>query len=1005
MAISTAHLDYLQRTELDLSALAQAARVSPALCTAAPPELRRLWRVVSIGGKDTAPQLQYKTPFDPASRDIVVGLYGEKIPLAFLVSSGGDGLSIQVGTWSATNHETTSAAVLDERAAIVQAAVLAAYPGAKVAGVLRPRTPTFPLVGLALGIPTVRPPDVLDHASAIDRLARAIPSGEWGFLVLSEPVDEATIRTLRNACIHEWRNTEVAEQSGREPSPLTKLYLNYLDTAVKALSGGLEIGLWRTGVYVLGTRETYSRLAGLWRGLFSGEESVPEPIRVSPPSADSVRLAEAWALPDAAGLPGPGAFRYPLQYQTMLTSRQLAAYIQLPRLETAGFAVKLVPQFDVVPPDAAEDAIELGSVVSAGQVTHTRYAIDRDSLTRHALIAGITGSGKTNTVFHLLRKAHAAGVQFLVLEPAKAEYRALLEDPEIGATLRVFTLGSELIAPFRLNPFEVVGWPRLPIGVHIDLLRSAFSASFGMWAPLPQILEQALHAIYRDRGWDVATNHNDRLDAGSNIADAFPTLSELTAKSEEVIQTLGYEGKVTDDLRAALLTRLNGLRAGGKGAMLDVQRSYPMDELLAHPTVLELQSMGDDDDTAFVLGLLLVRLYEYRRAGKPTASLKHIIVFEEAHRLLAQSSSRSGDDQADPHGKAVSAFANVLAEIRAYGQGIIVIDQTPVKLAPDVIKNTALKIAHKVVANDDRAALAGAMAMTDGQARALATLERGHAAVFGANDDAPVLVEFDKAKSDDTVDDALVIKRMMSIAKAASNADGLSTRFASQELANDPEFKRDFVRLVVSMTEDASALDRLWGDLASQVRRRIKGSSDSATMLRDLITRTVDWFAKRRGAQERWSYGRTAELRDRLLAPLMAKIEGHDTRAALRAFQEAMLQLCARDGEPFTGCAKVCTQSPAVCLYRRAVEDMVAQGKERRFAEWTEEYRASSERAYALSGIASFTLIDGAPALAAAARRARLCYVQHMLAPGFPEIHRATLEEMLLQASGAEQHR
>ena len=125
-------------------------------------------------------------------------------------------------------------------------------------------------------------------------------------------------------------------------------------------------------------------------------------------------------------------------------------------------------------------------------------------------MAGITGSGKTNTLFHLLRELWRHKVPFLVLEPAKTEYRALLADPDLRSTLQVFTVGDELVAPFRLNPFEIE--PGVAVATHIDLLKSVFNASFGMWSPLPQILERCLHAIYTDFGWDAVRDRNDRLE-------------------------------------------------------------------------------------------------------------------------------------------------------------------------------------------------------------------------------------------------------------------------------------------------------------------------------------------------------------------------------------------------------------------------------------------------------------------------------------------------------------
>src|SRR5262249_16475663 len=238
------------------------------------------------------------------------------------------------------------------------------------------------------------------------------------------------------------------------------------------------------------------------------------------------------------------------------------------------------------------ERVQLGKVIHRMRVTETSYTIARDSLTKHVFVAGVTGAGKTNTIFLLLKEAPRHGVPFLVLEAAKTEYRALLDHPDVRDMLQIFTLGNENVSPFRLNPFEVP--PGIPIGVHIDLLRSVFTASFGMWSPLPQVLEQSLHSIYADRGWNVASNTNDRLGDEELSVDAFPTLSDLVAKVDEVIKRHGHDPEAEGRIRGALKARLDSLRAGGKGRLLDVQRSLPIEILLEHPTIIELENMGDD---------------------------------------------------------------------------------------------------------------------------------------------------------------------------------------------------------------------------------------------------------------------------------------------------------------------------------------------------------------------------------------------------------------------------
>jgi len=1007
---STAHVDYLQRTGISLSSLPKRAP-----STSAPPDLRRLWRIESVGRFDKSSKAIREPRLSLPSKDVLIGLYGEKIPLAFLLCGTPSDVAVHIGTWSQA-REKVSGATLDCRQEILGSLLRGLYPSIELTPV-QPELDRPSLCGLVLGIPTAKPPVRLDGALPIDRLIRAMAGGTWGCLVLAEPVGEIATVDLRNSLMSEMRIHNADVQA-----PLARHYSRLLAIDLKSLASGLEVGLWRTGVYLVGDRESYYRLSSVWRGIFSGDKSLPEPVRVYD-SAEAGQLAVNWALPDTPGAPGPGEYRHPLQCQTLLTSAQLAAYVHLPQLETNGFAIRTVPDFDAVPPPMSrEKPLRLGSVVLRGRRTETPYAVGLKDLTRHAFVAGVTGAGKTNTIFYLLKQAAAQGVPFLVLEAAKSEYRALLDDSALRERLQVFTLGDELTSPFRLNPFEVVSWPTIPIGVHLDLLRSVFSASFGMWTPLPQILEQCLHEVYKDRGWDIATNTNHRLDDKSAVEDAFPTLSDLAAKADEVIQKLGYESKITDDLRAALLTRINGLRVGGKGSMLDVQRSLPMDALLQLPTVLELQGMGDDDDKAFLMGLLLIRLYEYRRAGNEVSGLQHLIVIEEAHRLLANVGSRKNEEQADPRAKAVETFANLLSEIRAYGQGVIVSDQVPVKLAPEIIKNTNLKIAHRIVAADDRQALAGAMAMTGLQRRALATLTIGQAAVFSAGDDAPVLVQVPQSKDqkDQGPPDDKTVREYMSsseVRKAnqslfqpgllgidASDPKSFRAYESARILAEDASFRRDFLRLVVSITENDGALDRLWGGVVARACARRTGNMEEHVLLRCLIVYSSRWFAYRRGAQEAWSYADTAELDAHLRGVLLAKLENRDASEALESFRRVMYRLHARPFEPFLGCAKICTQAMPLCLYRRAVADLIATSKEDLAGRWNTAIMNDTTNKDGLKQTwnntqrVSLELIECNAEQADATRRIRLCYAQHMLSRDFAENHQADLEALLVEA-------
>ena len=210
--------------------------------------------------------------------------------------------------------------------------------------------------------------------------------------------------------------------------------------------------------------------------------------------------------------------------------------------------------------------------------------------------------------------------------------------------------------------------------------------------------------------------------------------------SAGLVRAKGYEERITNNITAALQTRLGSLLRGWKGKMFDHPASTPWPELFDRPVIVNLSQMGDDADKCFTMALLLNFLYEYRQAqheaaGSPeSATLQHLAIFEEAHRVL-RAPPRGGSGDANPQAKMGEMFADILAEIRAYGQGLGIIDQVPSKLVPDALKNTNLKIVHRLVSADDRDAMASALALTEDQPQIIARLKVGQAIVSGIQDD------------------------------------------------------------------------------------------------------------------------------------------------------------------------------------------------------------------------------------------------------------------------------
>lgn len=398
----------------------------------------------------------------------------------------------------------------------------------------------------------------------------------------------------------------------------------------------------------------------------------------------------------------------------------------------------------------AADEIAVGTFLTGGVGT-----IQCSALTRHGLIVGFTGSGKTNTCLYLIEQLwQQHHIPVLIIEPAKNEYRGLLTRRGFETT-RVFTLGDEAVSPFRLNPFELL--PGVRLEAHLSTLKTCFNAALPQFGVLPTLVEEALIRIYRDKGWgltDRAEPQEKRL---------FPTLRDMYTMIIRVTEERGYAGEVRDNIRAAAAGRIGSLLAGSKGAMFSCQHSIPMEILLGGPVVLELDTLNDNEK-ALAMMFLLMQLREHCKLNRPDNQLAHITLIEEAHRVLEEVPSVAGSEvAADTRAEAVHFFGGMLAEIRAYGEGILIAEQSPGKLAADAVRNTNLKIVHMLLDSRDREAMAGAMIMDEGQQTFLGKLPVGQAAVFMTGYEKATFVQIPPIKGEgfsERLPETEVIQRM-----------------------------------------------------------------------------------------------------------------------------------------------------------------------------------------------------------------------------------------------------
>ena len=531
----------------------------------------------------------------------------------------------------------------------------------------------------------------------------------------------------------------------------------------RRLESGKALGMWKVGAYLLTSSEP-DAIAGAMqlKSILSGQESIYEPIRATN-ITDVLDIEKSLAR-----LQSPNIFIQTLQHnnfehplgnhyeelKTVLTTKELSYLINFPLRSVPGISVvDSTPEFNLNKQEIDDSkSMSFGCLLYGGSETKIKYDIPFKSLSRHTLISGINGSGKTNTVQAILNNIEK--LPFLVIEPAKTEYvdwalEYNKKHPESPIDIYVPGCkkykGEFIPKPLKLNPFELV-WlkPEQEVNVltHIDRLKSTFASAFPMYDILPVLMEDLIYTVYQQKTTDWLSG---LLEYGKTL---FPTLNSMSVCVDKVIEHRQYEDKVQRNMKACLNTRIDSLKRGWKGEMLNTLKSTPWNELFGKKCIVNLSYVGDDVDKSFFMSLLLQFLYEYRTAQAEigmvdynSSDCSHLTVIEEAHRVMSKC-----DNMELPQYKSAMMFSNMLSEIRAYGEGLMLVDQVPTRLIPDAIKNTNLKITHRLVAEDDCKAIGESMALSEEQRKLIPKLLTGQCIVSNSLSTNTYWVKADKVK-------------------------------------------------------------------------------------------------------------------------------------------------------------------------------------------------------------------------------------------------------------------
>lgn len=520
--------------------------------------------------------------------------------------------------------------------------------------------------------------------------------------------------------------------------------LERIDLQLKRIEECESLGMWECAAYFLSdSQETAEMAAGTYRALMKGDKSGIETSAIN-----------FWGRSHAQQLPMlhdyitnfiHPVFAYrsqltelPVTASSLVSGNELAIQMGLPRKSVCGFPVIEHADFgrEVVKysqPLHHNNGFIIGHVFTMGSETNTQVRLDRDSLTMHTFVTGSTGTGKSNTVYEMvnqLRNVYA--IPFLIIEPAKGEYKNVFgQFPDVS----VYGTNPKKTEMLRINPFRFP--PDIHVLEHLDRLVELFNVCWPMYAAMPAILKESIERSYVAVGWDLRLSENSK-------GNVYPNFSDVLEQIEHVIDESSYSSDSKGDYVGALCTRVRSL-TNGLNSLIFTSDDLTDAELFNTNVIVDLSRIGSMETKSLIMGLLVMKLNEYRTtSNKTNSALKHITVLEEAHVLLKRTSTEQSNETANLIGKSVEMLAHSIAEMRTYGEGFIIADQSPGLLDMSVIRNTNTKIILRLPERSDRELVGYAANLHTEQIDELSKLERGVAAIYQNDWIEPVLVKVNK---------------------------------------------------------------------------------------------------------------------------------------------------------------------------------------------------------------------------------------------------------------------
>lgn len=552
-------------------------------------------------------------------------------------------------------------------------------------------------------------------------------------------------------------------------------YMKRIEGLLERIEKAESYGMWETAGYFISSDSKVSRIgAAVFKSLISGENSHLEP---------SFTNVWDWGLADcdkqiqistilkhlhcgnhpvfrenSENSYGQDEFSF-IRASNLVSGSELPIFVGLPRKSVAGITALTYAEFgrnvhvketkagktdknkaSKEKQDATRIEIDIGAIYHMGErFLNSRVKLNLNSLSSHCFIAGSTGSGKSTTIYKIIDEAisRAQKVNFLVIEPVKGEYKK-----EFGNMpgIRIFTTNPKFNEMLRLNPFAF--HENIHVLEHLDRLIEIFSACWPLEAAMPAFLKKAFERAYIRHGWDL--NHSIHIDRENG---KFPTCRDVAEIMPDLLAESAYSAEVKGNYVGALVTRVESLANGLLGQIF-TDDAIPDEVLFDENVIVDISRIGSSETKGLLMGILILKLSEYRQAlaegNESNKALRHITILEEAHNILKRTTTAQNQESANVQGKSVEMISNAIAEMRTYGEGFIIADQSPTSVDISAIKNTNTKIIMRLPELSDCELAGRSIGLNDEQITELSRLNDWVAVVFQNNWEEAVLAQIDK---------------------------------------------------------------------------------------------------------------------------------------------------------------------------------------------------------------------------------------------------------------------